>query len=81
MYFRLLHEPDHYQNGQHHSQKIAKQSEDDFPTLFQHALDIISCPAMSTRRERVFGSVKKLITSERNHLGEDIIEACECLKA
>jgi hypothetical protein len=39
------------------------------------------CPAMSTECERVFSSVKKLITPERNHLGEDIIEACECLKA
>jgi hypothetical protein len=30
--------------------------------------------------EQVFSSVKKLITSERNQLEEDIIEACECLK-
>jgi hypothetical protein len=28
-----------------------------------------------------FSSVKKLITSERHQLEEDIIEACECLKA
>jgi hypothetical protein len=54
---------------------------DDFPTLFQYALDTLSCPAMSTECERVFSSAKKLITPERNHLGEDIIEACECLKA
>jgi hypothetical protein len=45
----------------------------DFPTLFRHALDTLSCPAMSTGCERAFSSVKKLITSERNHLGEDII--------
>jgi hypothetical protein len=81
MYFRLLHEPDHYRNGQHHSQKIAQQSKDDFPTLFWHTLDIISCLAMSTGCERVFSSVKKLITSERNYLGEDIIKTCEFLKA
>jgi hypothetical protein len=31
--------------------------------------------------ERVFGSVKELITPERNHRREDIIKACECLKA
>lgn len=54
---------------------------DDFPTLFQFALDTLSCPAMSAECERVFSSAKKLITPERNHLGEDIIEACECLKA
>jgi hypothetical protein len=28
-----------------------------------------------------FSSVKKLITSEKNQLEEDIIQACECLKA
>jgi hypothetical protein len=59
-----------YKHGQH-----------DFPTLFQYALDTLSCPGMSIEYERVFGGAKKLITPERNHLREDIIEACECLKA
>ena len=36
---------------------------------------------MSTECERVFSSTKKLLTPERNRLTEDIIEACECLKA
>jgi hypothetical protein len=36
---------------------------------------------MLTECERVFSSTKKLITPERNQLAEDIIEACECLKA
>jgi hypothetical protein len=36
---------------------------------------------MSTECERVFSSTKKLITSERNALAEDIIETYECLKA
>jgi hypothetical protein len=54
---------------------------DDFPTLFQYALDTLSYPAMSTECERVFSSTKKLITPERNQLENDIIEACECLKA
>src|SRR5437868_2846375 len=31
---------------------------DDFPTLFQYALDSLSCPAMSTECERVFSSAK-----------------------
>jgi hypothetical protein len=31
--------------------------------------------------ERVFSGTKKLVTPERNALAEDIIEACECLKA
>jgi hypothetical protein len=36
---------------------------------------------MSTECERVFRSAKKLITPKRSQLEEDIIEACECLKA
>jgi hypothetical protein len=36
---------------------------------------------MLTECEQVFSSAKKLITPERNQLEEDIIEACECLKA
>src|SRR4030095_5704117 len=52
-----------------------------YPTLYKYALDTLSCPAMSTECERVFSSAKKLLTPERNQLTEDIIEACECLKA
>ena len=52
-----------------------------YPTLYQYALDTLSCPAMSTEWERVFSSAKKLLTPEKNQLAEDIIEACECLKA
>jgi hypothetical protein len=36
---------------------------------------------MLTECERVFSSAKKLLIPERNKLTEDIIEACECLKA
>ena len=36
---------------------------------------------MSAECERIFSSCKKLITAERNKLGDDIIEATECLKA
>ena len=54
---------------------------DDFPTLFQYALDTLSRPAMSTECERVFSRAVKLIAPERNQLGEGIIEACEYLKA
>jgi hypothetical protein len=53
----------------------------DFRTLFYYALDTLCCPAMSIECKRAFSSTKKLITPERNVLAEDIIEACECLKA
>jgi hypothetical protein len=36
---------------------------------------------MSAECERVFSSTKLMITPQRNTLGDDIIEACECLKA
>ena len=52
-----------------------------FPTLHRWALDIFACPATSCECERAFSSAKKLITSERNLLGDDLIEALECLRA
>jgi hypothetical protein len=51
-----------------------------FPTLYLWALDTLAIPAMSAECERVFSSTKKLITPERNRLGEETIEASECLK-
>jgi hypothetical protein len=53
----------------------------DFSTLSQYALDTLCCPAILTECERVFSSIKKLITPSRNALADDIIEACEYLKA
>jgi hypothetical protein len=43
--------------------------------------DMLAVPAMSAECERVFSSAKKMITAERNRLSQDIIQACECLKA
>ncbi|KAK5087252.1 hypothetical protein LTR70_007379 [Exophiala xenobiotica] len=40
-----------------------------------------SIPAMSTEVERVFSSTKILVSERWNRLGDDIIEASECLKA
>ena len=36
---------------------------------------------MSDEPERVFSSAKLLISNVRNRLGDDIIEASECLKS
>src|SRR3954468_20527697 len=44
------------------------------------ALGTLAIPAMSAECERVFSSTKKLITPGRNRLGEESIEASECLK-
>jgi hypothetical protein len=52
------------------------------PPLFNDPnYETYKCPEISTECKRVFSSAKKLISPERNHLGEEIIEACEYLKA
>jgi hypothetical protein len=38
------------------------------------ALDLLSIPAMSAEVERVFSSVKRLLTSDRNRMNKDSIE-------
>ncbi|PUU75813.1 hypothetical protein B9Z19DRAFT_1130740 [Tuber borchii] len=40
------------------------------------AIDILSIPAMSSEPDS-----KILLSDSRNRLGDDVIEACECLKA
>jgi hypothetical protein len=51
-----------------------------YPSLYLYVFDILAIPAMSVEYERVFSSIKKLITPERNRLAEEIIEVFECLK-
>jgi len=41
----------------------------------------MSIPTMSDEPERVFSSAKLLISHVSNRLGDDIIEASECLKS
>jgi hAT family C-terminal dimerisation region len=52
-----------------------------FPSIRQWAFDTLACPATSCECERAFSSAKRLITSDRNSLGDELIEALECLKA
>jgi hAT family C-terminal dimerisation region len=52
-----------------------------FLILFQDALDKLAIPVISAECERVFSSAGKMITPERNRLGDEIIEAGKCLKA
>jgi hypothetical protein len=44
------------------------------------AFDILSVPSMSAELERSFSGSKDLITDDRNRLGEEIVNACQCLK-
>jgi hAT family C-terminal dimerisation region len=48
----------------------------ELPQLTAMAFDILSIPAET---ERVFSGAKLTISPTRNRLGEDIIEATECL--
>ena len=52
---------------------------DNYDTLYLYALDYLSYPAMATQCERVFSAAKMTLTPERNTLGLNILEACECL--
>ena len=49
------------------------------PALAAMAFDILSIPAMSAETERIFSGAKITISPSRNKLGEDVIEATECL--
>jgi hAT family C-terminal dimerisation region len=51
----------------------------ELPQLTAMAFDILTIPAMSAETERVFSGAKLTISPTRNRLGEDIIEATECL--
>jgi len=44
-------------------------------------VQLMSFPAMSDEPEREFSSAKLLISDRRNRLGDDTIQASECLKS
>jgi hypothetical protein len=44
-------------------------------------IELMSIPAMSDEPERVFSRAKLLSSDRRNCLGDDIIQASECLKS
>ena len=45
-----------------------------WPGITQHALDLLSIPAMSAEPEHVFSQAKLTVTANRNHLGDHTIE-------
>ena len=45
------------------------------------AIELATIPAMSTETERIFSGGKHAISEQRFRLGDDIIEALECLKS
>ena len=59
---------------------IDESRKGNYDTPHLYTLDHLSCPAMATQCERVFSAVKRTLTPERNALGLNILEACECLR-
>ena len=51
-----------------------------FPGITQHALDLLSIPAMSAELERVFSSAKLTTTPLRNALSDKTMEVLELLR-
>ena len=51
-----------------------------WPSITQHALDLLSIPAMSAELERVFSQAKRTITSDRNALDDHTIEILELMR-
>lgn len=49
--------------------------------LARFALDLFAISPMSDECERLFSSAKLTVTDRRGRMKEDIIEACECLRA
>ncbi len=52
-----------------------------YPNLSKMALDILSIPAMSTEPERLFSGAKISLTDRRNRMGDELLQALECLKS
>jgi hypothetical protein len=50
------------------------------PALIRMAMDSFAIPSMSAECERVFSSVKLLITDRRRRLGDDITDVSEFLR-
>jgi hypothetical protein len=59
---------------------INESNKGNYDSLYLYALDQLSCPAMATECERVFSAAKRTLSPDRNALGPEVIEACECLR-
>ena len=51
-----------------------------YPRLALMARDFLAIPGTETSSERAFSSARRLISWERNRLGDNTIRACECVK-
>jgi len=57
-----------------------KAHESQWPSLARIAFDIIVIPAMSSKCECLFSSMKLLLSNRRIRMKKNIIEASKCLR-
>jgi hypothetical protein len=60
---------------------VSKLSEPQWRDLARMALDYLAIPAMSAEPERVFSGAKITLSDRRCRMGDDALEALECLKS
>jgi hypothetical protein len=60
---------------------VARRQEPKLRDLARMALDYLTIPAMSAELERVFSAAKITLSQRRCALGDDVINALECLKS
>jgi hypothetical protein len=60
---------------------VARRQEPKLRDLARMALDYLTIPAMSAEPERVFSAAKITLSQRRCALGDDVINALECLKS
>ena len=60
---------------------LQPQQQQNWPCLANMAIDILSIPAMSDEPERIFSGGRHTVSWERMRLGEQTIQAAECLKS
>ena len=60
---------------------LQPQQQQNWPCLANMAVDILSIPAMSDEPERIFSGGRRTVSWERMRLGEQTIQAAECLKS
>ncbi len=72
--------PTDFSNNQHDCIPWLRSRSNLWPGITQHALDLLSIPAMSAELERVFSSAKLTVTSVRNALSDETLEVLEILR-
>jgi hypothetical protein len=80
-YTRYCEAPPHHDFDDVRDWWLAPKQQAIYPNLSKMALNLLSIPAISAARERLFSSCKITITDRRNKLLVKVIEELECLRS